>query len=258
MFVIDGYMQPTVDPNRRRAAVIQSNYLPWKGYFDIIHDADVFVFYDDVKYTKNDWRNRNLVKMGGSLTWLTIPIGSEAVRQRICDVKIEASEWQHKHWRTLNQCYGRCPYFARYAAYFEDLYCRQTWTNLSELNQMLTRQLCEWLGIAAAFVDSRDFELKGAKQERLLELLEKAGATSYLSGPAAQDYIDPAEFSARGIDLAFKTYQYPEYPQGDAPFFHNVSIVDLLFRFGPDCTRYIWRDSASRRDTKDQSEVGAV
>jgi WbqC-like protein family len=223
-----------------RVAANQSNYLPWKGYFDIIHDVDLFFFYDDVKYTKDDWRNRNIVKMGGSLRWITIPIGKEAVKQRICDVPIPSSSWQLKHWRTLNQCYSKCQHFARYAAYFEEFYCRHTWTNLSEMNQVLIRQVCTWLGMDVVFGDSRDLHLTGAKQERVLDFVEKVGATSFLAGPAARAYLDPAEFARRNTALHFKTYQYPEYPQGMGAFFHNVSIVDLLFRFGPDCTHYIW------------------
>ncbi len=224
----------------RRVAVIQSCYLPWKGYFDIIHDVDVFIFYDDVKYTKNDWRNRNIVKMGGSPVWLTIPIGKEAVKQRICDVQIPSSHWQLKHWRTLNQCYGKYFYFTQYAPYFEEFYCRHTWTNLSELNQVLIRQLCVWLGIQTVFEDSRKFQLAGAKEDRLLNLLEQVGATSYLSGPAARAYIDPAAFARKNIEIHFKDYQYQEYPQGKGSFLHHVSVVDLLFRFGSDCKRYIW------------------
>lgn len=225
---------------QRRVAVIQSCYLPWKGYFDIIHDVDLFIFYDDVKYTKNDWRNRNIVKMNGVPVWLSIPIRKDAVRQRICEVQIPSAGWQLKHWRTLKQCYGKCPYFSQYAPYLEEFYCAHTWTNLGEVNQLLIRQISAWLGINVVFEDSRSFPLTGAKQERLLNLLEQVRATSYVSGPAARTYIEPADFARRNIDLQFKAYNYPEYPQDKEPFFHNVSIVDLLFRFGANGTRYIW------------------
>ena len=224
----------------RRVAVIQSCYLPWKGYFDIIHDVDVFIFYDDVKYTKNDWRNRNVVKVNGRPVWLTIPIGKEAVKQRICDVQIPSSYWQSKHWLILTQCYSKYKYFNQYAPYFEDIYCHHRWTNLSELNQLLIRQISAWLDVKVVFEDSRNFPLTGTRQARLLTLLEQVGATSYLSGPAAQAYIDPTDFARHHIDLHFKTYQYPDYPQGKGPLLHNVSIVDLLFRFGPNCAHYIW------------------
>lgn len=230
----------TLPKLERRVAANQSCYLPWKGYFDIIHDVDVFFFYDDVKYTRHDWRNRNFVKMGNTLVWLIVPVEKGATSQRICKVKISSCHWQRKHWRTLNNCYGKCPWFSQYAPFFEDFYVRQIWTNLSEMNQVLIRQVCAWLGVKVAFGDSRDLHLTGAKQERVLDFVQKVGATSYLVGPAARAYLDPGEFAKRNIDLRFKTYNYPEYVQGKKPFSHNVSIVDLLFRFGPESPRYIW------------------
>src|SRR4029079_10372519 len=98
------------EPKMSTVAVLQSNYLPWKGYFDIIHDADLFIFYDDVQYTKNDWRNRNRIKAPGGTAWLTVPVG-QALDRRICDVEIREHHWQLKHWRTLQQCYGQSPHF---------------------------------------------------------------------------------------------------------------------------------------------------
>ena len=231
----------------RRVAVVQSCYLPWRGYFDLIRSVDLFVFYDDVKYTKNDWRNRNVVKMRKAPVWLTIPIGKETTKQRICDVEIRSHHWQLKHWRTLNQCYGKCDFFDHYAPFFEDLYCRRTWKSLSELNQLLTRRLAEWLGIEVVFCDSRRFDLRGKKQERLLDLLTQLNATSYLSGPAATAYIDPSEFAQRNIELKFIDYRYPEYPQGEPPFLPNVSVVDLIFRFGANSGNFIWGETVSRR-----------
>jgi hypothetical protein len=71
------------------AVVLQSSYIPWRGYFDLIHDADVFVFYDDVQYTVNDWRNRNRIKTANGVVWLTIPVGNQNDR-RICDVALAA------------------------------------------------------------------------------------------------------------------------------------------------------------------------
>jgi hypothetical protein len=224
----------------RRVAVLQSCYLPWRGYFDLIRSADIFVFYDDVQYTKNDWRNRNIVKMRRLPVWLTIPIGNEATKQRICDVEIRSHRWQLKHWRTLNQCYSKCDFIARYAPFFEDLYGRHTWKNLSELNQLTTRQLAEWLGIRVEFRDSRCFNLTGRKQDRLLDLLTQLDAARYISGPAARAYIDPSQFAKQNIDLEFMDYNYPEYPQGEPPFLPNVSLVDLIFRFGADSGKFIW------------------
>ena len=225
----------------RTVAVLQSNYLPWKGYFDIVHDADLFVFYDDVQYTKNDWRNRNRVKVPGGTAWVTVPVGRH-IHRRICDVRIPDSRWQEQHWRTLKQYYGSTPHFARYEGFLQETYVQRQWRTLSELNQHLITSIArDFLGSSTRFADSRDFELQGTRLDRLLRLLRATGATRYVSGPAGNSYIEPDRFAAEGIELVFKSYGgYPEYPQQFPPFEHSVSILDLLCNAGPDSAYYIW------------------
>ncbi|MCS6774934.1 MAG: WbqC family protein [Chloroherpetonaceae bacterium] len=225
-----------------RVAVLQSNYLPWKGYFDIIHDVELFVFYDDVQYTRNDWRNRNRIKTPSGPLWLTVPVGT-ALDRRICDVTLPPDpRWAEKHWKTLRQYYGKAPYFALYADLLRHVYLECAWATLSELNQYLIRTISrDLLGISTNFADSREYALTGRRQERLLQLLQAVGATEYLSGPAARSYIDPEAFAQAGIHLRYKDYAgYPEYPQFHPPFDHHVTILDLLFHTGPQAPYYIW------------------
>ena len=103
----------------KTVVVLQSNYIPWKGYFDLVHDADLFIFYDDLQFTKNDWRNRNKLKSAKGTEWLTIPVGIDANRL-ICEVELKDATWQWKHWQTIQHLYGKSPYFSRYKAFFED------------------------------------------------------------------------------------------------------------------------------------------
>jgi len=230
----------------KTVAILQSNYIPWKGYFDIINDVELFIFYDDVQYTKNDWRNRNKIKTAGGTGWLSIPAGSDKNRL-ICEVIINDKRWQEKHWKTLFQLYGKAPYFSNYADFLEDFYLNHHWSSLSELNQHLIRYIAgEFLGIKTEFVDSRHFVARGNKQDRLLDLLKNTGATQYISGPAAKNYIEADQFSSAGIELIWKDYSnYPEYPQFYPPFEHGVTVLDLLFHTGPEASHYIWgwRDS---------------
>ena len=224
-----------------KVAVLQSSYIPWKGYFDIIHDVDHFIFYDDVSYTKNDWRNRNKIKTEAGAAWITIPAGNNKGKL-IHEVRLENTAWQAKHWRTISQTYAKAPYFDTYKQGLEEIYLETDWASLSDLNQHVTRLIArEWLGIRTEFSDSRTFALQGQKQDRLLDLLKQAGARTYVSGPAAQAYIDPADFQEAGIELIWKDYTgYPEYPQAHPPFEHGVSVLDLLFQTGPDAADYIW------------------
>jgi hypothetical protein len=225
----------------RRVAVLQSNYIPWKGYFDIIHDVDVFVFYDDVQYTKNDWRNRNRIKTPAGPQWLTIPVGPSADRL-VCEVEIPQNGWAMSHWKTIRQNYSKAPYFDRYAPLLEETLTARRWATLSQLNQYLIRSIAEeFLGIHVEFRDSREYKLAARKLDRLCDLLRQSGADTYISGPSAKDYIDEAHFDALGIDLCWKDYSgYPEYAQLYPPFDHAVSIIDLLFHVGPEAPGYIW------------------
>jgi hypothetical protein len=223
------------------AGVIQSNYIPWKGYFDIMHDVDVFVFYDDVQFTKNDWRNRNLIKTPAGRQWLSIPVG-KAQDRLIHEVAIPDTPWACQHWAQLQAHYAAAPYFATYAPMLEEVYLARAWTNLSELNQHLICRIArDCLGITTEVRDSREFGAVGHKQERLIDLLAKVGADAYVSGPTARDYIDEARFDRAGIEIMWKDYGgYPEYPQFHPPFTHQVTILDLLFHQGPSAPDHIW------------------
>jgi hypothetical protein len=225
-----------------KVAIIQSNYLPWKGYFDIIHDVDLFVFYDDVQYTVRDWRNRNKIKAPNGALWLTVPVAAGSRDQIVADVTIVGTDWAANHWKSIVYQYGSAPYFRRYKTFFEHVYLERHWQRLSELNQFLILHISrEMLGIKTSFVDSATLAPDGRKQSRLLDVLHKVNATAYVSGPSAKGYIEPAGFTAAGIELYFKDYAgYPEYPQSTVPFEPAVSILDLLFQMGPDAPYHIW------------------
>ena len=221
-------------------AVLQSNYLPWKGYFDMIRAVDVFVFYDDVQYTKNDWRNRNRIKTASGPIWLTVPVGSRTDR-KINEVVIGDPRWQKKHWNSICQAYSKAPYFEHYEDVLRSIFLETAWECLSELNQTSIRTLCQHIpDCHPSFVDSSTMELDGRKQERLMGLLKKVGATRYLSGPAAKAYIDETPFRQEGIELVWMDYNnYPEYPQLHGEFEHAVSFIDLLLHTGERCVEYM-------------------
>ncbi|WP_028544005.1 WbqC family protein [Paenibacillus taiwanensis] len=222
-------------------SVIQSNYIPWKGYFDIINDSELFIFHDDLQYTKNDWRNRNKIKSHAGAKWLTIPVGSREDRL-IDEVLLPATNWGHKHWNEIKMSYSKAPYFKSYKEFFEDVYLGQRWSTLSEFNQYLIKYISqEFLGIKTQFINSSELNIPGKKLDKLINLLQKVEASKYISGPAAKDYIDESRFIEAGIKLDYKDYSnYPEFLQLHPPFEHYVSIIDLLFHAGPDSTYFIW------------------
>jgi WbqC-like protein family len=224
-----------------RVAICQSNYIPWKGYFDLIHEVDIFVFYDDVQFTKNDWRNRNRIKTPHGPRWLTVPVGDD-IKRLICEVEIASDRWQTKHWKTLLQYYRHAAFFDCYEPLLRSVYVESEWRSLSALNQHLIRRIAgECLGITTRFIESASLGGTGRRQDRVLALLCKLNADVYVTGPAARAYLEPARFHEAGIDLVWKDYVgYPEYRQFYPPFQHAVSILDLLFHTGPDAPCYIW------------------
>ena len=225
----------------RKIAVLQSNYIPWKGYFDIIHDVDEFIFYDEVQFTKNDWRNRNRIYTNAGVQWLTIPT-TGSITQSIDEVTMASDQWQKKHYYALVTNYSKAPYFKQYQDFLEEVYLCRKWEYLSELNRYLIEHIShDFLGITTAFTNSRDYHSEGTGHYKLLSLLISAGAEYYVSGPAAKSYIHAEDYEKAGIELHWKDYSgYPEYKQLHEPFCHNVSILDLLFNTGPDAPKYIW------------------
>lgn len=221
----------------RRVAISQSNYIPWRGYFDLIASVDEFVFYDDVQYTTGDWRNRNRIKTPQGTQWLTIPV--KASRRRICDIPISDVRCGHKHWTILASNYTRARYFSEVEAWLKPLYF-EPWASLSELNQHLIAEVCSVLGIRTKLSRSSDYGAVGDRSGRLLALCQEVGAGTYLSGPSAAAYLDVDVFRRGGVEVAWMDYGgLPEYPQLWGSFDARVSIVDLLFNCGPDAPRFL-------------------
>jgi hypothetical protein len=230
-----------VSPPAKRVAIVQSCYIPWKGYFDLINLVDEFILYDDRQYTRRDWRNRNRIKTPQGSQWLTIPVEVKGrYHQRIDETRISDPDWSERHWQTLVHNYGSAPHFEDYRDRLERLYRKSEDPRLSALNRAFLEELCAILGIETQLSWSTDYQATGEKTERLVSLCEAARATKYLSGPSASDYIDPTLFEEAGIELEYMDYSdYPEYPQLYPPFEHAVTVLDLLFNTGSDAPRYM-------------------
>jgi len=227
----------------KKIALFQSNYIPWKGYFDIINDVDVFVFYDDVQYTKRDWRNRNIIKPKTGTQWLIVPVVNDKLREKkIYEVEIDSkSQWQEKHLKTLMLSYSKAPYINQYTTLLEEIYQGKIWMNLAEMNVHFTKLICKELGIVADFHNLQDLNVLGDKDgERVINVCKKLGCNYVINGPAAQDFTDMSLFDEAGITIEFKNYDYPTYRQLNLPFVHKVSILDLLINTGHEAPYYIW------------------
>lgn len=224
-----------------RIAIIQSCYVPWKGFFDLIGRCDEYVIFDSVQYVKRHWHNRNRIKTAHGVEWLTIPVVSKGRHgQPIDEVEIE-KPWAEKHWRALELAYRRAPFFPVLAPTVRRWYEQADGeSRLTEVNAIFLRGIADLLGLTTRIVRDTAYPAQGAKTERLLRIARTAGADRYLSGPSARTYLDEPMFAAAGIAVEWMSYaDYPEYPQLHGAFEHAVTVLDLLFNAGPDAPRYI-------------------
>lgn len=223
--------------------ILQPSYIPWRGYFDQIRRADLFIFYDDVQYDKHGWRNRNQIKTHQGKQWLTIPVHTRGITQGtpIRDVRIDWSKpWAKNHLKSLTVAYNKAPYFKEYVPLLESFYGRRDEFLADftiETSIILTREL----GCASTrFMRSSEMpDIHGQKTDRLIQILKRVGATHYTCGPSASSYMEPEKFEAAGITFEYMEYNYPEYSQLHAPYDPYVTIFDLMFMAGKDAMNYI-------------------
>jgi hypothetical protein len=223
----------------KKIAIIQSNYIPWKGYFDIMNSVDEFVLYDDVQFTKNDWRNRNKIKTRNGSDWLTIPV-KHNFGQKISEVTVHNNLWRIKHWKTLLENYSKSKYFNLYKEQFETLYLGTDEQNLSEINYQFTIFINEIIGIKTKIHREYILNPELNKTERLVSLCKMLNANEYISGPSARNYLNEILFLNENIKVTWFNYSdYREYNQLYPPFDHAVSIIDLIFNEGPNAHMFL-------------------
>jgi len=222
--------------------ILQPSYIPWRGYFDQIRRADLFIFYDDIQYDKHGWRNRNQIKTHQGKQWLTIPVNSKGVTSGmpIKDVRIDWSKpWAKSQLKSLTIAYSKSSYFKSYRPLLESMFERKDET-LADFTIETSILLAQELGFTSTrFMRSSELSnVDGQKTDRVINVLKQVGATHYLCGPSASSYMEPEKFAAAGISFEYMQYNYPEYPQLHPPYDQFVSILDLLFMTGKDALKY--------------------
>jgi hypothetical protein len=225
----------------KKVAIVQSNYIPWRGYFGLIDSVDEFILYDEMQYTRRDWRNRNKVKTSQGSCWLTIPVDVKGkFHQKISEARVADQGWRTQHWQTIVQNYKKSDFFSEVSSWLEPLYCTEETIMLSEINRQFITAICRYLSITTVISQSANYKLADGKTERLAELCSQAGAGIYLSGPAAKGYVNETVFQQHNIQLQWADYSsLKPYKQLWGDFEPHVSIIDLLFNCGPDARHYM-------------------
>ena len=227
----------------KKIAILQPNYIPWKGVFDLINRVDVFVFYDDVQYTIKDWRNRNIIKTPHGLKWLTVPVISKGRKdQLICDTKIgNYVDWQKKHYKSIRLNYAKAKHFKDYEYILEEIYLTKKWEYISDLNIYSTKLIAEILNIEVDWHKSSELNVYGDNKdgERVIKICDLLSCNYFINGPSSRAFLNEKLFNAANIGLEYMKYNYPEYEQLYPPFEHHVSVLDLIFNEGQNAAYYM-------------------
>ncbi len=233
----------------KTVVITQSNYLPWRGYFDLLRSADEVILLDSVQYTRRDWRNRNRIKTARGPVWLTIPVEVKGrLLQAVDETRVAEPQWAKKHRNAIEAGYrGAASYREAAPWLFDLLESVSEETLLTRINDRTIRAICDKLAITVPIrrcsdLLAREKLIAMEANERLIALVEAASATRYLSGPAARAYLDIELFTARGIEVLWMAYEgYPDYPQLWGEFAPRVSIIDLLLNTGSAAPQYMKR-----------------
>ncbi len=226
----------------KKISISQSNYIPWKGYFDNIAQVDVFVLYDDMQYTKRDWRNRNKIKTSNGLKWLSIPVEVKGkFFQKIKDTKISDKNWNKNHLNILKNTYKVAPCYKEVIDFIEELYLTANQDNISEINYHFLSKICDYLSIKTKIIFSSKFDLlDNGKTERLVDLCIQLKGTDYYTGLAAKNYMDESLFEKENINVSYFDHSnYPLYNQLYGDFEHGVTILDLIFNKGKESKDFL-------------------
>ncbi len=221
--------------------ITQSNYIPWKGYFDSINQVDIFVIYDDMQYTKRDWRNRNYIKTPQGLKWLSIPVEvSGKFHQKINETLISDKSWNKSHWESIKQNYKDAPCFKDNKDWLENLYMNCNFDRLTDVNEYFLKEIGNYLGINTTYRRSEEFKLSEDRTEKIVDICKELGVDQYYTGPSAKDYMIEEKFTEKGIELNYFDYSgYKVYPQLYGEFEHGVSIIDMILNLGKNTNNYL-------------------
>jgi len=225
----------------KTVAALQPGYLPWLGFFDLMKRSDLFIIEDNLKYTRQDWRNRNRIRTAGGTVFLTVPVKKGSPLLRIDEVLIDNSHaWARRHWNLLEHNYGHAPFWPQYGLFLKETFER-CWMRLIELDLWFIEFFRGEFSLDTETVLLSELPIVfGAdKTDSLVRLLKLVHGDILLEGAAGRGFIEPLQFDRAGLSIEFQDYTCQPYQQQYEPFISHVSALDLLLNIGPEGRKLI-------------------
>lgn len=218
-----------------KCAIMQPTYLPWAGYFNLIANVDIFVYFDDVQFAKRSWQQRNRIIIGSEEKFLTVPVITKNLRyQNIYETKTdEEQNWRKTHLQTIKSAYSKKDYGKQIIEIIEECF-NNTDDSLCKINVSIINRIKNSLGINTKMLFSSELPIAGKKSEYLLKICEYLNANTYISALGSKEYIeDEGYFAKSTVKVEYQNYIPKEYPQKNCNnFIPYMSIVDIIANIG--------------------------
>ena len=225
-----------------KIVITQSNYIPWKGYFDLINYADKFIFFDEVQYTRRNWRNRNLLNDGKNKKWITLPVNNKGnYNEKISNIVVKDENWVNHHLKIFKHYYSKSEFFNEAYEFLQEVYSKIDSNNLSLINIHIIKSISKYLNLNCKFENSKTInQNKEDASERLVEICKSQKSTIYVTGPSARNYLNEKIFLNNDIKIEWFDYgETKNYKQQSASFIKNLSIVDCIMNCGTDINKFL-------------------
>ena len=222
----------------KTVVIHQPDFLPYLGFFHRLLRADLFIVLDHVQFVHSNrsWTHRDKIKTAQGERWLTISVVKCPRDTAINKVQLSDNEWRNENLNLLRENYKNTPYFDELFPRLKELYELPVKT-LWEFNMASIRMLMEWFSIDVPILLSSEMNPQGTKNELLVDLLKKSGATHYLSGIGAADYFEETPFRSAGVEVVWQKFSHPQYPQLHGDFIPYLSSIDLFLNCGIEQSR---------------------
>lgn len=220
-------------------AINQPTYFPWIGQFDLIDQADYYIFLDDVQIVKQSWDTRNKIITSSGEEWISVPINNDVnFKNRLFNSTniIKSEIWKIKQLKKIKIAYSKSSFFKQVYPFIETLILENNCESLADFNINIIKSICNKIGVYTKFILSSTLDVFEKKDKRLVKICNKLNSKNYISPLGSAAYIEfnneGGVFLDSGINLFYQNFVHPTYNQINEPFKSHLSIIDLLFNEG--------------------------